>query len=90
MYVLKGIYVLRLCCINPICTQKPDLVAAEGKILHAQRKHRNHQTTYETITKDAKKQEDKLAALRKDLADVVKAAEGARGMFLSSSKVSTS
>ncbi|EJC99202.1 cohesin complex subunit psm1 [Fomitiporia mediterranea MF3/22] len=58
--------------------KKPDLVAAEGRILHAQRKLKNHESTREAAAKDAKKKEDLLAVLRKDLAAEQKAADAAR------------
>ena len=47
--------------------------------MHAQRKLRNHEATYEAAAKDAKKKEDLLAVLRKDLAAEQKAADAARG-----------
>ncbi|KAL5498941.1 SMC1_1 [Sanghuangporus vaninii] len=59
-------------------TKKPDLVAAESKILHSQRKLRNHETTREAVAKDAKKKEDLLKVLLKDLAAEQKAADAAR------------
>ena len=59
--------------------KRPDLVAAEQKIQHAQRKLKNHEATRELASKDAKKQEERLASLRKDLQAEQKAAEAARG-----------
>lgn len=59
--------------------QKPDLVAVESKILHSQRKLKNHEATREAASKDAKKKEDLLNNLRKDLAAEEKALNAARG-----------
>ncbi|KAI5120058.1 hypothetical protein M0805_007809 [Coniferiporia weirii] len=58
--------------------RKPDLVAAESKILHAQRKLRNNESIREAASKDAKKKEDLLAVMLKDLAVEQKAAEAAK------------
>lgn len=59
--------------------QKPDLVAVESKILHSQRKHKNHEATREAASKDAKKKEELLNNLKKDLAAEQKALNTARG-----------
>lgn len=61
--------------------QKPDLVAAESKIAHAARKLRNDEVTLENVSKDAKKQEDRLKALKQDLKAVQKAADAAKVEF---------
>ena len=76
---VSGILSLRLSHSMLSFFQKPDLVAAESKIQHAQRKLRNHEATRESAAKDAKKQEDRLAGLRKDLIVEQKAADVARG-----------
>ena len=65
--------------LSDVLTQKPDLVAAEGKIAHARRKLAKDEALRETVSKDARKQEERLASLRNDLEEAQKAAEVARG-----------
>ena len=54
-------------------------MATESKILHTQRKLRNHEATREAAARDSKKKEDLLATLHRDLAAENKAADAARG-----------
>lgn len=58
--------------------QKPDLVAVEGKIAHAQRKLRNNEATRDNVLKDETKKSQHVETLKRDLADVRKAAEEAK------------
>ncbi|TFK48892.1 cohesin complex subunit psm1 [Heliocybe sulcata] len=58
--------------------QKPDLVAIEGQIAHSSRKLRNAQGIKEQVGKEEQKQEERLAQLMKELADVRKLADAAQ------------
>ncbi|KLO14413.1 cohesin complex subunit psm1 [Schizopora paradoxa] len=58
--------------------RKPDLVAAQGRITHSERKLKNNENTRESILKDVEKKEERLNTLRKDLAAEKKAAEAAK------------
>ncbi|TFK46460.1 RecF/RecN/SMC protein [Heliocybe sulcata] len=59
--------------------KKPDLVAIEGQIAHSARKLRNAQGIKEQVGKEEQKQEERLAQLMKELADVRKLADAAQG-----------
>ncbi|KZT24830.1 RecF/RecN/SMC protein [Neolentinus lepideus HHB14362 ss-1] len=58
--------------------KKPDLVTIEAQICHSARKLRNAQNIKEQVGKEEQKVEDKLAQLRKELADVRKLADAAQ------------
>ena len=54
-------------------------MAIDSKILHAERKLRHHEETRTLSAKDAQKKEDRLNALRKDLAAEERVAQAAQG-----------
>lgn len=62
--------------------QRPELVATEAQIVHANRKMNNAAKNRDDLSKNKTQLETKVNALQQELSSVKKAAERAQGMFL--------